>query len=143
MLLEKVEARIQASISGRVSIDTVLEIAEVARKKPKRAASLFLVPLGDRVSDQARTTGPVFDQVTTTFAVVFAIRHMAGKANMKNAALEDWRQKVRGALNGWTPDLPHYNPVRRGNSQIVTVRDHTLWWQDQYRTTFFEESANA
>ncbi len=143
MLLELVEAQLQSSITGRISIDTALQIAEVASKKPQRSVSLFLVPLGDRVTNQGRTTGPILDQVTTTFAVVFAIRHMAGRAELKHATLDEWRKKVRDALNGWTPGLPTYTPLLRGNGQIVALRDHTLWWQDQYRTTFLEESAYA
>ena len=138
MLLGEVDTRLNAQLTGKYKIDTALVLSDVVGKKLTISPTLFLLPLGEKPRDLNRTTGPEIDDVTEHFAVVFAIRDLSGRNEATHDTLKSWQLQVRSALNGWAPPLENYTPIRRGNSGLVSLRNHTLWWQDEYRTRYLE-----
>lgn len=76
-------------------------------------------------------------EVSKQFTVVYAVRNIDD--DLTEEPLEDLREQVRAALQGWQyNDNPDYMPAAFISGQLIDVNRRVVWWRDTFTTQVYE-----
>lgn len=95
-----------------------------------RRDALYVIPLGETASapasaDEARQIG------RARVGVVFGVSNARRRGDGAVTEIEAAREAARRALVGWTPPGA-WGPARLLSGRLLSMRETTLWWQDEY-----------
>lgn len=125
-------AAITASPIDKVGM--ALALAAAIDRNPSRAVEVYVVPIGERPTGNARTTGKALQEVQVTIGVVIALRAINDPDGERGTdKLQQVRDAVRNALLGFTPNgaTTHFLMAA---SDLVRMAPGGLWWLDRYTT---------
>ncbi len=121
------------------SLRGVGDVLDLARANESLALfpSAFILPVTEQAAANADHIGPVWQPVESTFGVLIALRDLAAPQGVaKSDLVEQLRNSVRDALLGYAiSDM--YSPIIYANGDLVDIRQGAVWWQDNYKTTFY------
>lgn len=142
-LIALVTARLKTSVhilSNRVAGVTELEDAISATKFI--APYAFVLTL-DESAGENELVNMVMQRVTVTLGVVLAISNGAHPLNLGAGGnpnrLQEFKDAVKSALLGWTPDPSCDNLTYKGG-KLAQVHNRILWWQESFETSFYIRS---
>ena len=102
-----------------------------------RTPSAFVVLADEQgVPKPTGHNGPVRQLVSATFGIVVAVRNYRYDEAEKADALNPILAAVRGAIIGWTPNLPMARACQFLAGQPLDSDSSTLLWGDIYQTQY-------
>ena len=140
MWFEDAIGRLKAQVTGMREIDGASSL-EAAMRGAVATPSLYLIPLTE-TGRELDHTGPLDQQITVLFAVLFALDTARSAQGMDVLIeLHTHRSQVRAALVGWVPDDETGEPVTFVGGELVQFQgDGRLWWSDEFLLTTFYRS---
>jgi hypothetical protein len=82
----------------------------------------------------------VHQRVDAEIAVVLVIKNISdAQGNAASQDMETLRREVKAVLLGWPP-ATGYDALERGPGNLLAFRDGHLWWQDIYKTAYYDRS---
>lgn len=141
-LYASIKARLE-SIDGSIKkVETALSLTNAFNQSVQIDVAVFIAPLGEKPAPNSRITGPVTQEVTDTFGVLFSIRTANDKTGERSVEkLQGARKEVRNALLGWTPENATYHCEMAG-SDLAKLEKGQVWWLDKYTTKHTETSVH-
>lgn len=123
--------------AGLAMVAGAAAFGKAVEGNPTTTPAVFVVPLNERPSARA-FSGDDTQRVDVEIGVVTALRNVAdasGEAALD--ALTPVRDGIKAQLLGFIP-IAGYAGLERGPGQMLAFRDGHLWWQDVYRSYYFE-----
>lgn len=121
---------------------TVTGLAELVASKGivKRKPACFIAP-GSETAQPNPLLGRTSQRVAETFGLWIALDNGADATGLKRQdELKALADQVRAALVGWQPG-PEYLPIELVSAGPIQWDDgQTLFWPEQYRTEYYQES---
>ncbi|MFZ6644422.1 phage tail terminator protein [Undibacterium sp. TJN25] len=138
-MIDAVVARLRANLPELKLIGKAVDFQSAAESNPKATPACFVIPIDE--TPESNGMGDILIQrVSATIGVVLVVRNLAdNKGAAAGADLELLRAKVKRQVFGWTAS-PELDPFERGNSHLLAFRDGHMWWQDLYRTAYFDKA---
>ncbi|WP_306603929.1 hypothetical protein [Azonexus sp.] len=112
--------------------------ADLAALKSGRvpAPALYLLPM-DEQAGKMNVASDTIVRVAAGFAVVFAVKNCSdGDGGAAIDDLEPFRDAVKIALHGWSPDT-YLDPVEFSSGRLMSFDDGVVFWMDEYRTAYY------
>ena len=129
--------RAQMADAGLALVAGAAAFSRATESNPTATPAAFVVPLNERPSARA-FSGDDVQRVDVEIGIVVVIRNVAdasGEAALD--ALTPVRDAIKTLLLGFVP-FAGYAGLERGPGQMLAFRDGHLWWQDVYRSYFYE-----
>ena len=83
----------------------------------------------------------VIQEVSANIGVILVVRNVTdARGAAAQTDMETLRQAVKALLLGWAP-AAGVCPLERGPGRLLAFRDGHMWWQDIYKTVFYDRSA--
>ncbi|MCY3566675.1 MAG: hypothetical protein OXH27_10895 [Gammaproteobacteria bacterium] len=97
--------------------------------------TVYVVPLSENAPPSG-VTGLTRQRATVRVAAVIAVSNLRDESGAAAATeLELVRDAVRAAWLGWQPEGAG-QPAEYRSGRLLTFADRTVWWQDEYETTY-------
>lgn len=132
-------ARLRAQIAtlGAALVDGAAAFGAATETNPVSTPAIYVVPLSET---PAPTQFDGVQRVTGDMAIVCAVRNLTdARGEAAQIDLQALRVNVKAALLGWVPADGH-TAIERGAGRLLAFRDGHLWWQDIYRSNYFEKT---
>lgn len=136
-MIAETAARLVAEVPALALVGGAAEFQRAAETNPTAVPAAYVLPQDE--SPGARPfSGDDVQKIDVSMAIVLVIRNVADtKGGAALDALKPLRDAVKVALLGWVP-IEGYASLSRGPSSLLAFRDGHLWWQDTYRSSFYE-----
>ncbi len=136
MQLQPWVERIKSETSGIRQIEEAVDIQSVLAEKPKNT-SVWVVPVSTRPGNNLVEQG-VLQTVTGTVGILIGIRNLRGSSGQgAQGELATTQQKIESALLGWDGGALDFSTLCiHAGGRHVGYTDRTLWWLEQYRTSW-------
>ena len=138
MRLDGIAARIANEVPALRKVGVFVDLATAGDGMIQTPAAYVLPEAEDATANAI--IGGVAQQVTVSFAVLYAVRNVSDAAG--EAALDDLetvRAGVMAALLGW--DCGTGIPIEYGGGAVTDVDpNRVLWWQDRFITGTYVRS---
>lgn len=132
-MIDAVIDRLKASVPAFKLVGEANDFQAAAEKNPNIGPAVFVFSTGDSAED-SKVVGRVRQKVTTTIAVVYAVKNVGNAQGAGNSALLDTlKQSARAALMGWQPDGT-VDPLSFVSGNQLAFRQGWQWWMDSFKT---------
>lgn len=142
-----IAARIEERLAERLASPPAVRVqgaadfaALGAKRRPAPGSAVYVLALEER-SQVERALGSARAMVDAAFAAV--VCHANRRDALGGAAVEDLaglRERVRGALLGWTPAGAEL-PLAFRAGRLLDAGEGQVWWQDEYETRYLVQAA--
>lgn len=116
--------------------------AELAAVTGEVSGNVYVYPLSESSGANTRSSRTQLEQlVTERVAVVIIARNLRdGRGENALSDIEELRNDVLGALNGWIPGSG-YEMVEHRQGALLSMDGSALWWQDEFETKHYRLGA--
>lgn len=127
--------RIRASIPDLREVLGSAELAAV-QDSYRSTPSAWVIAI-DEVAQDSSLISTTAQRVTARMGVILAVRNARDpRGEAGHDDLETLRDALKTALLGWAPTVEH-DPATYVSGSLLKLTDATLWWQDEFQTTFY------
>jgi hypothetical protein len=138
-VIASVIARLADQVKDAKLIAGASAFAAAANANPTAVPALYVIPLRETASDNAGSIW-VEQRIDVAIGVIVVVKSVADtKGGAAQSDLDALRRAVCAALLGWLP-AGAVEPLIRGESGYLTTNDGHFWWQDTWRTAYYERS---
>lgn len=138
-MIASIIARLIDQVSAVKLVEGAAAFAAAADANPRAVPAIYVVPLRETASDNDGA-GWVEQRIDCQIGVIVVAKNVADtKGGAAHADVDELRRAVRVALLGWLP-VGMVDPLTRGEAGLLTTRDGYVWWQDTWRTAYYERN---
>lgn len=132
-------ARLQLEVSTLKLVAGAAAFQQASETNPAATPAAYVFPV--RESAGSNPVAPdVHQRVAVEIAVVLVVRNVSDAIGAASAQdMEALRGEVKAVLLGWPP-ATGCDALERGTGNLLAFRDGHLWWQDTYKTAFYDRS---
>jgi len=138
-MIDATIARLRAEVPALKLVGGAADFQTAVERNPTVTPAAFVFPLEESPGEN-QMGNVVIQRVVAGVGIAFVVKNVSDVTG--DAARQDLielRQAVKERLLGWSPAAGH-DPYERGNSGLLAFRDGHMWWQDVYRTAYFDRS---
>ncbi len=137
-MIDDIVTRLDTEVAALKLVGGAADFQNAAESNPKVTPAAFVIPLEDMPT--ASETTALVQRVFVTIGVVLVVRNVTdAKGVAAKQDLEALRVAVKEKLLGWEP-AEGCDPLERGPGRLLAFRDGHMWWQDIYKTAYFDRS---
>ena len=136
-----VVTKLSADVSEFKAVEGAAELEHVIKSGVRVTPSAYVLPLSEAATSTASATMIVTQKVTTSFAVVYAVKNLSDARGNKaiETILRDLRLKTLAALVGWGPGSG-FNQCEYAGGSLLRLAKGTVYWKDKFQTHHTNES---
>lgn len=137
-MINNVVSRLDTDVPALKLVGRAADFQKAADSNPTVTPAAFVLSL-EEIPGPVETTAMI-QRVEVLIGVVLVVRNVSdAKGAAASQDLEALRTAVNEKLMGWVP-AEGFDPLERGPGRLLAFRDGHMWWQNIYKTAFFDRS---
>lgn len=138
-MIDEIVQRLRDTVPALKHIGKAVEFAAAVETNPPATPACFVIGLAETPGG-VMTAESCMQRVSATVGLVLVVRNVGDKTGAAASSdMETLRKLVRAQVYGWAP-AAGYDPLERGQGSLLVFRDGHLWWQDLFKTTYYDRS---
>lgn len=138
-MIEALKARIREMVPAIKLVGGAADLQSMAETNPTVTPACFVIPMEESAAPN-QMGDIIIQKVSSTVGIVLVVRNLAdNKGVAAGIDMTALRRLVKDQIYGWQP-ASGLDPLERGSSHLLVLRDGHLWWQDLYKTSYHDRS---